>query len=217
MSSAQVAKLEALLARVQSRRLEPGLRLVDAPADTASSAPSADVAVDDDLAFDEPATIPPPAAASSSLLTLDEPLLASAPVPAATAPVSAVAAPASAPVSRTTLQVDDDLDDLVEVSPVATAAPVAAEPVEDALVTAVARPAPVMQLDEPVAPPPVAPVAVAAPVVADLAPAPATGPVVMTAPVPVASGPIASFVGTPQRHAVTFGELVGLAMSLTTR
>jgi len=216
VSSAQVAKLEALLARVQSRRLEPGLRLVDAPVDTSSSAPAASVAVDDDLAFDEPATIPPPAAASSSLLTLDEPILAAAPVPTVTAPVSAVAVPASAPVSRTTLQVDEDLDDLVEVAPVASVAPVgsaAAEPVEDALVTAVARPAPVMQLDEPVA---AAPIAVA-PVAAELAPTPASGPVVMQAPVPVASGPIASFVGTPQRHAVTFGELVGLAMSLTTR
>lgn len=202
MSSAQVAKLEALLARVQSRRLEPGLRLVDAPADLP--------VIDEDVALDEPATIPPPASPASSLLTLDEPIAAAA------LPAAAIAVPASAPTTRTTLQVDDDLDGLVDVNPdpvASSASPATLEPVEDALVTAVARPAPVVQLDEPVVSVPVA----SEPVAAELAPAPATGPVVMQAPVPVASGPITSFVGTPQRHAVTFGELVGLAMSLTTR
>lgn len=194
MSSAQVTKLEALLARVQSRRLEPGLRLVDAPADNV---------IEEELALDEPATIPPPAAPASSLLTLDEPMAAAA------VPVAAIPVAASAPVTRTTLQVDEDLDGLVDVDLGPASASVSIEPVEDALVTAVARPAPVMQLDEP-------PVA-AAVTTADLAPAPSTGPVVMQAPVPVASGPITSFVGAPQRHALTFGELVGLAMSLTTR
>ena len=212
MSSAQVAKLEALLARVHSRRLEPGLRLVDAPAAHILS-------TDEDVGLDEPATIPPPAS-TSSLLTLDEPILTAA----APAPVSSEAAAVS---TRTTLDVDPELDDLIEVHapPAPPAAAVAAplpaklepiEPVEDALITAVARPAPIMQLDEPVAP-----VAVAQPV-PEPVPAPPvvaqpTGPVVMQAPLPVASGPIASFVGTPQRHALSFGELVGLAMSLTTR
>lgn len=211
MSAARVKKLEALLARVHSRRLEPGLRLVDAPA----AAPV--VSTDVDMGLDEPATIPPPPA-TSSLLTLDEPILKAAP-PAA-APVE------TAPVvtTRTTLDVDPELDDLIEVDAppaAAVAAPLPAklepiEPTEDALITAVARPAPIMQLDEPVAPVALAQ-AVPEPVPAPPVVAQATGPVVMEAPLPVASGPIASFVGTPQRHALSFGELVGLAMSLTTR
>ncbi|MBK7778919.1 MAG: hypothetical protein IPI43_33205 [Sandaracinaceae bacterium] len=210
MSSAQVAKLEALLARVHSRRLEPGLRLVDAPASAHV------VSSDADVGLDEPATIPPPAS-TSSLLTLDEPILTAA----APAPVES-AAPAVG--TRTTLDVDPELDDLIEVDvpqAAAVAAPLPAklepiEPSEDALITAVARPAPIMQLDEPVAPVAVAPV-VPEPVAAPPVVAQATGPVIMQAPLPVASGPIASFVGTPQRHALSFGELVGLAMSLTTR
>ncbi len=212
MSSAQVAKLEALLARVHSRRLEPGLRLVDAPA--AAQVVSSDA----DLGLDEPATIPPPAS-TSSLLTLDEPIVTAA--ASAPAPVSSAAPVVS---TRTTLDVDPELDDLIEVdmpAVAAVAAPLPAklepiEPVEDALITAVARPAPIMQLDEPVAPVAVAPV-VPEPVAAPPVVAQATGPVIMQAPLPVASGPIASFVGTPQRHALSFGELVGLAMSLTTR
>ena len=166
--------------------------------------------------LDEPATIPPPAS-TSSLLTLDEPILTAA----APAPVES-AAPAVS--TRTTLDVDPELDDLIEVDvpqAAAVAAPLPAklepiEPSEDALITAVARPAPIMQLDEPVAPVAVAPV-VPEPVAAPPVVAQATGPVIMQAPLPVASGPIASFVGTPQRHALSFGELVGLAMSLTTR
>lgn len=204
MSSAQVAKLEALLARVHSRRLEPGLRLVDAPASAHV------VSADADMGLDEPATIPPPAS-TSSLLTLDEPMVTAA------APVVG---------TRTTLDVDPELDDLIEVDMPAVAAVAASlpaklepiEPTEDALITAVARPAPIMQLDEPVAAAPVA-VAPVAPEPVPAAPvlAQASGPVIMQAPLPVASGPITSFVGTPQRHALSFGELVGLAMSLTTR
>lgn len=243
MSAAQVAKLEALLARVQSRRLEPGLRLVDAaavepeptpvneatvaspehaapssarvavatppvPIERAAPAPQPEAAAPQPELTPAPQAEPTPVAAS--LLTLDEPELDE---PA----VSAVpASPPAAGTHRVTMDVDpaeDDLIDVVEDAPEPPAPPrlELVEP-EDALVTAVARPAPVVDLDEPTAPAAVEPI-----------PTPpsglqAAGPVVMQAPVPVASGPVASFEGAPQRtHALSFGELVGLAMSLTTR
>ena len=68
MSAAQVQKLEALLARVQSRRLEPGLRLVDAaPADDLHVADSSEP---DDLDVGLTARAPVAPVAAVPLLTL---------------------------------------------------------------------------------------------------------------------------------------------------
>ena len=104
---------------------------------------------------------------------------------------------------------DDELFDL-DVEPVRPT-PAKLELVEsddsDALVTAVARPAPT----DAVAAAPAAPVEVGSGIHS-------AGPVRMEAPVPVASGPVATFTGVAKRtEALSFGELVGLAMSLTTR
>src|SRR5690606_34172661 len=180
VSAAQVQKLEALLARVQSRRLEPGLRLVDAaPADDLHVADSSEP---DDLDVGLTARAPVAPVAAVPLLTLDEPV---------------AAAPSA---QRVTMDVDPDMDDLLEVDLSSVAADAPAPPVaeladqaepEDALVTAVARPAPVAAAT---------PVAAAAPVaaVAEVAPQPPVAPVAPPAPVaPVAVAPVAEAVPAP--------------------